>query len=105
MIAVRSKRAYATGCYLTGIAFGQRIGDICASWNNVIVERFFGNLKHDKTFKVAQPTHEHIKQDVPAYMKYYNLERLHIANGEQSPINYENSLRNVSGWGRPEQGN
>ena len=37
-------------------------------------------------------------RDVAAYMKYYNLERLHTANENLSPINYENSLKKVSGW-------
>jgi len=39
-----------------------------------------------------------MKKDVAAYMRYYNLERLHTANGDLSPINYENSLKKVSGW-------
>jgi len=34
-----------------------------------------------------------MKKDVAAYMKYYNLERLHSKSGDQSPINYENSLK------------
>jgi len=29
-------------------------------------------------------------------MRYYNLDRLHTANGGQSPIDYENSLVKVS---------
>ncbi len=74
------------------------MGDVGACWDNVVVERFFGSLKHDWIFKIAQPTREHMKKDVAAYMRYYNLERLHSANGEQSPINYENSLKKVSGW-------
>ena len=36
-------------------------------------------------------------QTVAAYMRYYNFERLHTTNGDQSPINYENSLKKVSG--------
>ncbi|MBU6956113.1 IS3 family transposase, partial [Hahella sp. HN01] len=43
------------------------------------------------------PTREHMKQDVAAYMRYYNLERLHTANNDMSPVNYENSLKKVSG--------
>lgn len=74
------------------------MGDVGACWDNAVVERLFGSLKHDWIFKVAQPTREHMKKDVAAYMKYYNLERLHTANGDQSPINYENSLKKVSGW-------
>jgi len=38
-----------------------------------------------------------LKKDVAAYMRYYNLDRLHTANGDLSPINYENSLKKVSG--------
>ena len=72
------------------------MGDVGACWDNAVVERFFGSLKHDWLFKVAQPTREHIKRDVAAYMKYYNLERLHSANGDCSPIEFENNLRKVS---------
>ena len=41
-----------------------------------VVERFFGNLKHDWLFKVAQPTREYMKQAVAAYIRYYNLDPL-----------------------------
>ncbi len=80
--------------------YGIRVsmGDVGACWDNAVVERFFGSLKHDWIFKVAQPTREYMKKDVAAYMRYYNLERLHTANGDQSPINYENSLKKVSSW-------
>ena len=61
-----------------------------------MVERFFGSLKHDWVLKVAQPTREHMKQDVTDYIRYYNKDRLHNAN--LSLINYELSQRNVSGW-------
>jgi transposase InsO family protein len=74
------------------------MGDVGACWDNSVVERFFGSLKHDWLFKVSQPTREHMRQDVAAYVKYYNLERLHSSNGDQSPIEYENSFRKVSGW-------
>jgi putative transposase len=74
------------------------MGDVGACWDNAVVERFFGSLKHDWVFKIAQPTREHMKMDVAAYMRYYNLERLHTANGDKSPINYEESLKKVSGW-------
>jgi len=42
-------------------------------------------------------------KDVAAYIRHYNLERLHTTNGDQSPINYENSLNKVSGISWPEQ--
>jgi putative transposase len=80
--------------------YGMRasMGDVGACWDNAVVERFFGSLKHDWIFKIAQPTREHMQKDVAAYMRYYNLERLHTANGDKSPINYEESLKKVSGW-------
>jgi putative transposase len=75
------------------------MGDVGACWDNAVVERFFGSLKHDWIFKIAQPTREHMRNDVAAYMRYYNLVRLHSTNGDQSPINYEKSLEKVSGIG------
>jgi len=65
--------------------------------DNAVVKRFFGSLQHDWTFKIAQPTRGHMKKDVAVYMRYYNLERLHTTNGDQSLINYENSLKELSG--------
>ena len=73
------------------------MGDVGACWDNAVVERFFGSLKHDWLLKVPQPTRKQMKNDVTAYMRYYNLERLHTANGDLSPMEYEqNSLRKVS---------
>ncbi|MFT6878996.1 MAG: putative transposase [Patiriisocius sp.] len=74
------------------------MGDVGACWDNAVVERFFGSLKHDWIFKQHQPTREHMEKDVAAFMKYYNLERLHTANNDLSPINYEIFLKQVSGW-------
>jgi putative transposase len=75
------------------------MGDVGACWDNAVVERFFGSLKHDWILKVHQPTREHMKQDVTDYIKYYNLERLHTANRDMSPINFENSQIKVSALG------
>jgi len=82
------------------VSYGLRasMGDVGACWDNAVVERFFGSLKYDWIFKVHQATRAFMKKDVAAYMRYYNLERLHSSNGDLSPINYENSLRKVSGW-------
>ena len=74
------------------------MGDVGACWENAVMERFFGSLKHDWILKVHQPTREHLKQDVADYMRYYNSERLHTSNNDMSPIDYENSFRKVSGW-------
>lgn len=73
------------------------MGDVGACWDNAVVERFFGSLKHDWLLKVPQSTREHMRNDVTAYMRYYNLERLHTANGDLSPVEYEqSSVRKVS---------
>ena len=63
---------------------------------NAVVERFFGRLEHDWILKIHQPIRAHMKKDVAVYMKYYDTQRLHTANGDLSPMQYENSLVNVS---------
>ena len=68
-----------------------------ACWDNAVVERFFGSLKHEWLLNVYHITRDGMKQDVESYIKYYNQIRLHTANGDQTPIEYENSLRKVSG--------
>jgi putative transposase len=80
-------------------SFGIRpsMGDVGACWDNAVVERFFGSLKHDWILKVAQPTREHMKLDVAQYIRYYNNDRLHTANGDLSPVKYELSQLKVSG--------
>lgn len=67
------------------------MGDVGACWDNAVVERFFGSLKHDWLLKVAQPTREHMRNDATTYMRYYNLEKLHTANGDLPPIEYESN--------------
>lgn len=74
------------------------MGDVGACWDNAVVERFFGSLKHDWLYKIAQPTREHMMQDVAAYIRYYNLERRHTAAGGLSPVEYENALKKASGF-------
>jgi putative transposase len=86
------------GKLLRGFGIRASMRDVGACWDNAVVERFFGSLKHDWILKIAQPTREHMKQDVTTYMKYYNQERLHTANDDMSPINYEMSLKKVTGW-------
>ena len=82
---------------LGGYGIRSSMGDIGACWDNAVVERFLGSLKHDWISKVAQPTRDHMKSDVAAYIKYYNLDRLHTANGGVSPIHFETSQQKVSG--------
>ena len=72
------------------------MGDVGACWDNAVVERFFGSLKHDWLLKVAQPTRNGMKDDVARYMCYYNTDRLHSANGDLSPMKYEKAFYNAS---------
>lgn len=74
---------------LNGLGLRASMGDVGACWDNAVVERFFGSLKHDWILKVNQPTRAHMRQDIIAYMKYYNIDRLHSANGDMSPVRFE----------------
>ncbi len=84
---------------ITRLKMRSSMGDVGACWDNAVVERFFGSLKHDWILKVHQSTREHIKKDVADYMKYYNVDRLHSANNDMSPVEYENLPIKVSGNG------
>ena len=75
------------------------MADVSACWDNAVVERFFGSLKHDWILKVTQRTREHMKMDVAHSICYYNNDRSHTANGDLSPAKYELSQINVSGVG------
>jgi hypothetical protein len=59
------------------------------------VARFFGSLKNDWIFKLAQPTREHMKQGVTTYMMHYNQERFYSSNSDMSPVKLENSQTKV----------
>lgn len=73
------------------------MGAVGACWDNAVVERFFGSLKHDWIFKVGhQTTREHMKQDAADYIRYYNNDRSHTTNGGMSPAKYEMSLVKAS---------
>lgn len=82
--------------FLRKKALRSSMGDVGACWDNAVVERFFGSLKHDWLLKVRHPTRVDMQNDVAAYMKYYNVDRLHSANDDLSPVNYELSRIKVS---------
>lgn len=60
-----------------------------ACLDNAVVERFFGSLKNEWLLNVVHMARESMKQDVDAYIRYYNHERLHTTLGNLAPINYE----------------
>ena len=56
---------YTSGCYralLRDYKMRASMGDVGACWDNAVVERFFGSLKHDWILKIAQPTRAHMKK-------------------------------------------
>lgn len=69
-----------------------------ACWDNAVVERFFGSLKNEWLLKVYHLTRQTMKEDVEQYIRYYNHERLHTANDDLSPVEFEMSQIKVSGW-------
>ena len=71
---------------------------VLACWDNAVVERFFGSLKNEWLLKIYHLTRQGMKQDVEAYIRYYNQDRLHTANDDLSPVEYELSQIKVSDW-------
>jgi len=65
------------------------MGDVGACWDNAVMERFWGSLKHEWVLMVPQPTRGGMKRDVADFIRYYNLDRNHAANGYLSPVRYE----------------
>jgi len=67
-------------------------------WDNAPVERFFSSLKREWTGDRLYPTRQAAIADVREYVAvYYNSMRLHSTLGYITPMDYENSLNNVSG--------
>ncbi len=60
--------------------------------DNAVVERFFGRLKNEWLLKVYHLTRQGMKQDVEQYIRYYNHERLHSANGDLTPVEFETKM-------------
>ena len=67
-----------------------------ACLDNAVVERFFGSLKNEWLLNIYHLTRCGMKEDVEAYIRYYNQIRLHTSNGDCSPIEFEQSTINVS---------
>jgi putative transposase len=59
-------------------------------WDNAVVERFFGNLKSERTDPGLYSTREEAKTDVIDYIEmFYNSHRLHSYLGYVSPNDLE----------------
>ena len=84
--------------FLTQRGFHPSMSGKGACCDNAVIERFFGSLKNEWLLNSYHLTRELMKQDVQLYIRYYNQTRLHSANGDLSPIEFELSLLNVSGF-------
>ena len=66
-------------------------------WDNSPIERFFGSLRREWTGNQLYRTRQEAIADVREYVAvYYNAKRLHSTLNYMTPIDYENSLNNVS---------
>jgi len=68
-------------------------------WDNSPMERFFRSLKEewigDRSYKTREEAHHDLREYL---MVYYNTKRLHSTLDYQTPFQFENSLKKVSGF-------
>ena len=68
-------------------------------WDNSPMERFFRSLKEEWIGDQLYNTREQAYRDLREYlMVYYNTKRLHSTLGYQTPFQFENNLKKVSGF-------
>ncbi|KZX37293.1 integrase core domain-containing protein [Wohlfahrtiimonas chitiniclastica] len=60
-------------------------------YDNAVVERFFGSLKHEWLGSTRMMKDEQLEEKIAQYMRYYNMDRLHSRNNGMSPFAFENS--------------
>ena len=72
------------------------MSDVGCCYDNAVVERFFGSLKHEGLGHTASMNEMVVKQEITQFIHYYNFKRPHTANNGMSPLEYENSQIKVS---------
>ena len=72
------------------------MSDVGCCYDNAVVERFFGSLKHEGLGHTATMNENVVKQEITQFIHYYNFKRPHTANNGMSPLEYENSQIKVS---------
>ena len=77
------------------------MSDVGCCYDNAVVERFFGTLKHEGLGHTSAMNEDEVKQTITQFIRYYNLKRPHTANAGMSPFEYENSQIKVSCAARP----
>jgi transposase InsO family protein len=80
--------AYQTTLRAAGIAVSMSRRANC--WDNAVMERFWGNLKSERTEGKSYMTREVATSDVIDYFeRFYNPKRLHSTLGYVSPVQFE----------------
>lgn len=68
-------------------------------WDNSPMERFFRSLKEewigDQSYKTREEAHHDLREYL---MVYYNTKRLHSTLDYQTPFQFENNIKKVSGF-------
>ncbi len=71
------------------------MGDVGCCYDNAVVERFFGSLKHEGLGPTRMMTEDQLQTKIANYIRYYNMTRLHSSNDGMSPFTFENSQLKV----------
>ena len=66
-------------------------------WGHSVMERFFKSYKDEWIGDQVYHTRDAAMTDMQSYMKYYDSVRLHSTLGHQTPMEFEMTLKNVSG--------
>lgn len=72
------------------------LSDVGCCYDNAVVERFFGSLKHEWLGSTKMMREEQLQAKISKYMHYYNMGRPHSRNNGMSPFAFENSQIKVS---------
>lgn len=71
-------------------------------WDNAVMERFFLNLKMERTWQRDYANHAEARVDVADYIvRFYNCVRLHSSLGYRSPNEHERRLNPLHSPHRP----
>jgi putative transposase len=73
------------------------MGDVGCCFDNAVVERFFGSLKHEGLGPTRMMTETQLQTHIANYIRYYNMTRLHSRNDGMSPFTFESSQIKVCG--------
>ena len=71
------------------------MSDVGCCYDNAVVERFFGSLKHEGLGRTAT-MNENVKQEITQFIHYYNFKRPHTANNGMSLLEYKIAQIKVS---------